>query len=59
MSAGHSAGLFYKENDMGYLSDAYRDLKWLEKMRKEANVGKRDFKQIDKIHRRNKMKKRK
>lgn len=31
---------------MGYLSDAYRDLKWLEKMRKEANIGKRDFKQI-------------
>jgi hypothetical protein len=28
-------------------------------MRKDANVGKRDFKQIDKIHRRNKMKKRK
>lgn len=22
---------------MGYLSDAYRDLKWLEKMRKEAD----------------------
>lgn len=44
---------------MGYLNDAYRDFKWFEKMRKEANVGKRDFKQIDKIHRRNKMKKRK
>lgn len=44
---------------MGYLSDAYRDFKWFEKMRKEANVGKRDFKQIDKIHRKNKMKKRK
>lgn len=44
---------------MGYFSDAYRDFKWFEKMRKEANVGKRDFKQIDKIHRKNKMKKRK
>ena len=44
---------------MGYFSDAYRDFKWFEKMRKEANAGKRDFKQIDKIHRRNKMKKRK
>ena len=49
-----------KENDMGYYSsNAYRDLKWFEKMSKEANVGKRDFKQINKIHRRNKMKKRK
>lgn len=46
-----------KENDMGYFSDAYRDFKWFEKMRKEANIGKRDFKQIDKIHRKNKMKK--
>lgn len=45
---------------MGYYSsNAYRDLKWLEKMRKEENIGKRDFKQIDKIHRRNKKKKRK
>ena len=34
-----------KENDMGYYSsNAYRDLKWFEKMSKEANVGKRDFK---------------
>lgn len=49
-----------KENDMGYYSsNAYRDLKWFEKMQKEADVGKRDFKQIDKIHRRNKKKKRK
>lgn len=49
-----------KENDMEYYSNnAYRDFKWFEKMRKEANVGKRDFKQIDKIHRRNKKKKRK
>lgn len=45
---------------MGYYSNnAYRDLKWFEKMSKEENVGKRDFKQIDKIHRRNKKKKRK
>ncbi len=44
--------------DVGYFSDAYRDFKWFEKMRKEANVGKRNFKQIDKIHRKNKMKKR-
>lgn len=48
----------WQENDMGYYSsNAYRDLKWFEKMSKEANVGKRDFKQIDKIHRKNKMKK--
>lgn len=45
---------------MGYFSDnAYTHFKWFEKMRKDTNVGKRDFKQIDKIHRRNKMKKRK
>lgn len=44
---------------MGYFSDAYRDLKWLEEMRKKENIGKRDFKQIDKIHRKNKMKKKK
>lgn len=42
---------------MGYFSDAYRDLKWLEKMLKEANIGKRDFKQIEKIHKKNKRKK--
>ena len=42
---------------MGYFSDAYRDLKWLEKMRKEENIGKRDFKQIEKIHKKNKKKK--
>ena len=42
---------------MGYFSDAYRDLKWLEKMQKEANIGKRDFKQIEKIHKKNKAKK--
>ena len=48
----------YFNNAMGYFSDnAYRDFKWFEKMRKEANVGKRNFKQIDKIHRKNKMKK--
>ena len=42
---------------MGYYSsNAYRDLKWFEKMQKEADVGKRDFKKIDKIHRRNKKK---
>ena len=42
---------------MGYFSDAYRDFKWFEKMQKEANVGKRDFKQIEKIHKKNKKKK--
>lgn len=46
-----------RENDMGYFSDAYRDFKWFEKMQKEANVGKRDFKQIEKIHKKNKKKK--
>ena len=45
---------------MGYYSsNAYRDLKWFEKMQKEADVGKRDFKQIEKIHKKNKAKKRK
>lgn len=48
-----------KENDMGYYSsNAYRDFKWFEKMEKERNIGKRNFKQIDKVHRKNKMKKR-
>lgn len=44
---------------MGYISDAFRDLKWLEKMEKERNIGKRNFKQIDKVHRKNKTRKKK
>lgn len=35
----------------------YRAMKELEKMQKEANIGKRDFKQIEKIHKKNKKKK--
>lgn len=35
----------------------YRDIIDLEKMQKSANIGKRNFKQIEKAHKKNKRKK--
>lgn len=35
---------------------SYKELKDFERMQKEANVGKRDFKQIEKVHKKNKKK---
>ena len=35
---------------------SFRELKDFERMMKQENIGKRDFKQIEKIHRKNKMK---
>lgn len=35
---------------------SYQELKDFERMMKQANVGKRDFKQIEKIHKKNKRK---
>lgn len=37
--------------------DCYRALKDLERMQSQANIGKRNFKQIEKIHKKNKRKK--
>lgn len=35
---------------------SYRELKDFERMRKAENIGKRDFKQIEKVHKKNKRK---
>lgn len=37
---------------------SFRELKDFERMRKQENVGKRNFKQIEKVHKKNKRKKR-